>query len=134
MSLQRSSGGAYASQCSTQINLADSCRQLDPVGSSDLLTNRHSVIKSLGARVEQEHTVHLRDARRIDQQTASFNHGLTNGSSSSMNSSTGEIDFEALVKGQAAPTSSVTDPWADDGWADSADADSFLVGSIACPR
>ena len=86
------------------------------------------MIKSLGARVEQEHTVHLRDARRIEQQTASFGNGLGNGSSSMLNGSNGgETDFEALVKGHTVPQQNVTDPWGDNGWADGGDPDTGLV-------
>jgi len=91
------------------------------------------VIRSLGARVEQEHTVHLRDVRRIEQQTASFANGLAKASSSAMNGSNGEIDFEALVKGQSAATIPiVNDPWEDDGWANGGeDADMAMVGMIS---
>lgn len=85
------------------------------------------MIKSLGAGVEQEHSVHLRDVRRIEQQTASFANGLTNGLSSGMNDGNGEVDFEALVKGRSAPIGNVTDPWGEDGWADAGDTDIGFV-------
>lgn len=96
------------------------------------------MIKSLGARVEAEHTTHLRDVRRLEAQTASFAEKLENGSAYGMSSMGGsgsgaEVDFEALVRGgtpsagggQAASAS--LDPW-DAGWAD---ADDGLVSSFA---
>lgn len=82
------------------------------------------VIKSLGLRVEKEHTQHLRDVRRIEQQTAGYSPSLGLGSSSNglgMAMNGGEVDFEALVKGQNAnvvsPPMVSDDPWGnDDGW------------------
>ncbi|KAK4688451.1 SCY1-like protein 2, partial [Tremellales sp. Uapishka_1] len=93
-----------------------------------------TVVKSLGARVEAEHSQHLRDVKRIEDQTASMANTFSNGngvvhgnsSSSAMN---GEMDFEALVKGQtSAPfQAAVTDPWGDDGWGENSDLDSTLT-------
>lgn len=80
-----------------------------------------SVIKALGLRVEKEHAQHLRDVRRIEQQTAGYNPSLALGgvSSTSMNGG-GEVDFEALVKGNSMPAQvpmAADDPWGnDDGW------------------
>lgn len=93
-----------------------------------------SVIKTLGSRVEQEHAQHLRDVRRIEQQTNTYNQALDNGSGFGTNGGgTGEVDFESLVKGTASPApaaggaSSGLDPW-DEGWVDSHDTmDSGLV-------
>jgi SCY1-like protein 2 len=83
--------------------------------------------------VEAEHSQHLRDVRRIEQQTASFVDGLTNGTSSTFHTNGGDVDFETLVKGGAsgvpnplAPPVAVLDPW-DEGWADRGDADTTLV-------
>lgn len=81
------------------------------------------VIKSLGSRVEQEHTQHLRDVRRIEQQAERFDPSAANGSSFSLNGTNGEIDFESLVKGGGSlatpeiPSVAVSDPW-DEGWLD----------------
>ena len=76
--------------------------------------------------MEQEHTQHLRDVRRIEQQTASFANSLAAGSSFELNGNGGgEVDFESLVKGRNGPPNpfaqssapSSTDPWDVDGWA-----------------
>jgi len=88
------------------------------------------VIRSLGTRVEQEHTQHLRDVRRIEQQAERFNPQPTNGSSFGLNGNNGEIDFESLVKGSSpAPpdVSSMSSPdsW-DEGWLN-AGSDATLV-------
>ncbi|ORX34162.1 kinase-like domain-containing protein [Kockovaella imperatae] len=104
---------------------------MGPLLNADQFGRFMTVIKSLGIRVEQEHSQHLRDVGRIEQQTSSFAGGV-NGSAFSMNgpSGNGEVDFEALVKGQngianpladAAPV----DPW-DEGWADSGESDATL--------
>jgi SCY1-like protein 2 len=104
------------------------CRPIRPIhGVSQIapslrpLTLR--VIKSLGTRVEQEHTQHLRDVRRIEQQTASFANSLAAGSSFEMNGGGGgDVDFESLVKGRNgtpnpfAQSSASADPWDVDGW------------------
>lgn len=101
---------------------------MGPLLNADQFGRFMAVIKALSSRVEQEHSAHLRDVRRIEQQTASFANGLANGSSSSMHGTNGgEVDFEALVKGQIVPMPSVTDPWADDGWADGGDLNQTLV-------
>ncbi|WVW80312.1 hypothetical protein I302_102291 [Kwoniella bestiolae CBS 10118] len=89
-----------------------------------------SVVKTLGARVEQEHSQHLRDVHRIEAQTASLaaqNAFSLNGSTPNLGggSGGGELDFETLVRGgSAAPspnpvfssTVGVSDPWDDEGW------------------
>lgn len=102
---------------------------------ANTVTNRFSVIKALGQRVEQEHTVHLRDVRRIEQQSASFANHLASGTAFELNGNgNGEVDFESLVKGQTGtpnPLAHVTaDPWDMDGWANS-DADTALVSRNA---
>ncbi|EIW72720.1 hypothetical protein TREMEDRAFT_70798 [Tremella mesenterica DSM 1558] len=81
------------------------------------------VIKSLGNRVESEHMQHLRDVRRIEQQTASFNTDISIGTDpfATNGFNSGEMDFESLVKGSSTPTISepqvqVTDPWNDNSW------------------
>ncbi|WVR05700.1 hypothetical protein IAU60_002724 [Kwoniella sp. DSM 27419] len=88
-----------------------------------------SVIKTLGARVEQEHSVHLRDVHRIESQTASlaaanaFALNSAAGDSSAMGSGA-EMDFETLVRGAGGaspnPASVIggtsSDPWDDEGW------------------
>lgn len=90
-----------------------------------------SVIKSLGSRVEAEHTQHLRDVRRLEAQTASFAEKLENGSAYAIGGtgtggSGAEVDFEALVRGgsgaasQTQAVSASLDPW-DAGWADADD-------------
>lgn len=90
------------------------------------------MIKTLGARVEQEHAQHLRDVRRIEQQTNTYSQSHSNGANLGANGGGGgEVDFESLVKGTASPAPASTgtaglDPW-DDGWADSGDLDSSLV-------
>lgn len=80
--------------------------------------------------MEQEHTQHLRDVRRIEQQTASFANNLAAGSSFELNGNGGgEMDFESLVKGRNgtpnpfAQSQASTDPWDVHGWGlDNADA------------
>ena len=97
------------------------------------LTSR--VIKAVGSRVEQEHSKHLRDVRRIEQQTASFANNLANVNPFAANGNDdGEVDFESLVKGRngtpnpfAATTS---DPWDVDGWATNDDGDNGLVSGL----
>lgn len=87
------------------------------------------VIKTLGARVEKEHSQHLREVRKMEEQTNAFSNGTTDGTPFDFNSvvgASGEVDFEALVKGSGGGASSSTpaasaslDPWGDDGWGDS---------------
>ena len=82
----------------------------------------HRAIKSLGNRVEQEHTQHLRDIGRIERQTATMGNGLGNGSALDLTGGDGEVDFEALVKGRSstpnplANSTPVVDPWDMDSW------------------
>ncbi|XAO23468.1 hypothetical protein I312_102246 [Cryptococcus bacillisporus CA1280] len=95
-----------------------------------------AVIKTLGARVEAEHTKHLRDVHLIEAQTASLaaaNAAALNacsfgGVGQSNGDGGGDVDFEALVRGNGSgmgssgsvvPTvgvTGVTDPWDDEGW------------------
>jgi SCY1-like protein 2 len=91
--------------------------------------------------VEQEHSQHLRDVRRIEQQTASFANGASNGSSFNLAPiGDAEMDFEALVKGQNStpnPMSqpvmpSAADPWDDDSWANGDSSSSFVSLSKEC--
>lgn len=85
--------------------------------------------------MEQEHAQHLRDVRRIEQQTVNYgrNQGLNDGNPFGTDGSNGEVDFESLVKGTTGspvpPSSSAMgslDPW-DEGWAVSTDVDDSLV-------
>ncbi|KIR56109.1 SCY1 protein kinase [Cryptococcus gattii Ru294] len=95
-----------------------------------------AVIKTLGARVEAEHTKHLRDVHLIEAQTASLaaanaaalNAGSFGGVGQSNSDGGGDVDFESLVRGNGSgmrssgsvvPTvgvTGVTDPWDDEGW------------------
>ncbi|KIR43293.1 SCY1 protein kinase [Cryptococcus deuterogattii 99/473] len=95
-----------------------------------------AVIKTLGARVEAEHTKHLRDVHLIEAQTASLaaanaaalNAGSFGRVAQSNGDGGGDVDFEALVRGNGSgmgssgsvvPTvgvTGVTDPWDDEGW------------------
>jgi SCY1-like protein 2 len=83
-----------------------------------------ATIKTLGARVEQEHLQHLRERQRIQSQTASFAPqagGPANGGPLPAN---GEIDFASLVASAHGSASSATapaaatemDPWGSDPW------------------
>ncbi|WWC60474.1 uncharacterized protein I303_103047 [Kwoniella dejecticola CBS 10117] len=112
---------------------------MGPLLSADQFTKFMTVVKTLGARVEQEHSQHLRDVHRIEAQTASLaaqNAFALNGSSPNLGvgSNGGEMDFETLVRGSggsAAPSpnpafaasSSVgmSDPWDDEGWLNGGD-------------
>lgn len=86
------------------------------------------MIKSLGQRVEQEHTQHLRDVRRLEAQTSTFDNALSNGSAytNGANGNGGEVDFESLVKGQSESTGKRS---ADDMdfWTQEATADDGMV-------
>jgi SCY1-like protein 2 len=76
--------------------------------------------------VEEEHAKHLRDVRRIEQQTNTYQNTETNSFGMIGNGNgNGEMDFESLVKGGSGtspvPPSSGNmglDPW-DEGWTDS---------------
>ena len=92
------------------------------------------MIKTLGSRVEEEHAQHLRDVRRIEQQTSSYNQTLENGSAFNTDGTNGgEMNFEDLVKGtSSSPKPQASNsmggmPW-DEGWADSSGGDNGLVG------
>ena len=103
-----------------------------------MYTDILSVIKTLGSRVEQEHAQHLRDVRRIEQQTSTYDQNTQSGSMFGSNGGgSGEVDFESLVKGTTSPamfngnpsnmgTTASLDPW-DEGCADSGDLDTSLV-------
>jgi SCY1-like protein 2 len=107
---------------------------MGPLLNTDQFGRFISVIKSLGTRVETEHSQHLREVRKMEEQTSSFANG--NGSENPFDFdavNAQEVDFEALVKGggggaaassSTATVASAADPWGD-GWAD--EADSTLV-------
>lgn len=93
------------------------------------------MVKTLGARVEQEHAQHLRDVHRIEQQTVNYGRssGLNEGNPFGTDGGSGEVDFESLVKGTSTspvPPSTAAmgslDPW-DEGWADSSESGASLV-------
>ena len=90
------------------------------------------MIKTLGSRVEEEHAQHLRDVRRIEQQTSTYNQTLEDGSAFNTNGANGgEMNFEDLVKGTSSPKPPASNsvggmPW-DEGWADSSGGDNGLV-------
>jgi len=92
------------------------------------------VIKTLGSRVEEEHAQHLRDVRRIEQQTNTYNQTLENGSAFNTNGTNGgEMNFEDLVKGTSSPKPQAINsmggmPW-DEGWADSNTGVDTMVSS-----
>ncbi|WVO13150.1 hypothetical protein L204_100762 [Cryptococcus depauperatus] len=109
---------------------------MGPLLNAEQFSSFMTVIKTLGARVEQEHSQHLRDAHRIEQQTASLaiaNNEALNGNLTNVEG--GEVDFESLVRGTARtmPDFEITsvaagqdnitaggmpDPWEDEGWLD----------------
>ena len=80
--------------------------------------------------MEQEHSQHLRDVRRIEHQTASFAPDNTFEQNGNGN---GEVDFESLVKGNTnSPNpmaSAASDPWDMDSWATGGDSSSQLVNN-----
>lgn len=99
-----------------------------------------TVIKALGARVEQEHSQHLRDLRRIEDQTSNITNGFASGGTFNLNLGSGDggdVDFETLVKGgnntalTPQASSIVTDPWADSGWGDEVEANTVSL-SLEC--
>lgn len=79
-----------------------------------------SVIQALGARVEREHSQHLREVRKMEEQTATMN--VSNGDNPfDFSGQSQEVDFETLVKGGAPSAStqaaaSTDDPWDMDNW------------------
>lgn len=82
----------------------------------------HSVIKTLGSRVEREHTEHLRAIRGAEAQTLSSN-PLQNNGGGWDNLDNPEVDFATLIKGSSAGTSQPvavapvqTSSLADDFW------------------
>lgn len=86
---------------------------------SELHSHWHSVIKSLGARVEREHIEHLRAVRKSEAQTASL--AMQNTGWELASEST-EVDFETLVGRSSTSTpqagsggpSSLMDDWGSD--------------------
>lgn len=104
------------------------------------------MIKSLGSRVESEHTQHLRDVRRLEAQTASFAEKLENGSAYNMGGMNGgssgggggDLDFEALVRGGNGASgggmpqaqAANLDPW-ETGWGE---VDDGLVSAVSLGR
>lgn len=94
---------------------------MGPLLNADQFGRFMRVIKSLGARVEKEHSQHLREVRKMEEQTTTFS---TNGSAMDFTAPSGDVDFEALVKGNAGSGSATTsapatiDPWSMDGWDD----------------
>jgi hypothetical protein len=110
---------------------------MGPLLNVDQFGHFMAVIKSLGSRVESEHSKHLREVKKMEEQTNSFANGnAENPFDFSGGGSSQEVDFEALVKGgggasAAAPAAAAAvDPWGD-GWNDTPDADSSLVSYIA---
>jgi SCY1-like protein 2 len=107
---------------------------MGPLLNVDQFGHFMAVIKSLGSRVESEHSKHLREVKKMEEQTNSFANGnAENPFDFSGGGSSQEVDFEALVKGggggaaassSTATAASAADPWGD-GWAD--EADSTLV-------
>lgn len=79
-----------------------------------------SVIQTLGARVEREHSQHLREVRKMEEQTATMN--VSNGDNPfDFSGQSQEVDFETLVKGGTPSAStpaaaSTADPWDMDNW------------------
>ncbi|WWC68467.1 uncharacterized protein I206_102395 [Kwoniella pini CBS 10737] len=112
---------------------------MGPLLNADQFTKFMTVVKTLGSRVEQEHSQHLRDVHRIEAQTASLsgqNAFSLNGSSPNLGSGSGggELDFETLVRGgsgSAAPSPNpafasstsvgISDPWDDESWLNGSD-------------
>ncbi|WWC96791.1 hypothetical protein V866_003665 [Kwoniella sp. B9012] len=118
---------------------------MGPLLNADQFTKFMTVVKTLGARVEQEHSQHLRDVHRIEAQTASLaaqNTFSLNGSTPNLGGGAGgEMDFETLVRGgsaSAAPspnpvfsnTVGATDPWDDEGWLNG-DSDNAGIGPLS---
>lgn len=83
-----------------------------------------TTIKTLGARVEQEHLQHLRERQRIQSQTASFAPQAGELTSGGLLPTNGEIDFASLVASAHGGASNATtpaaatemDPWGSDPW------------------
>lgn len=79
-----------------------------------------SVIQTLGARVEREHSQHLREVRKMEEQTATMN--VSNGDNPfDFSGQSQEVDFETLVKGgtpsgSTPAAASTADPWDMDSW------------------
>jgi len=107
---------------------------MGPLLNADQFGRFMTVIKSLGARVETEHSKHLREVRKMEEQTNSFANGSSeNPFDFNAVGSSQEVDFETLVKGggavsspAAASAAAAADPWGD-GWDDPAPADNSLV-------
>lgn len=92
---------------------------MGPLLNADQFARFMRVIQGLGARVEKEHSQHLREVRKMEEQTSTF---ATNGGGDFTKPS-GEVDFETLVKGGAGvgattSASASIDPWTMDGWDD----------------
>jgi SCY1-like protein 2 len=96
---------------------------MGPLLNADQFARFMRVIQTLGARVEKEHSQHLREVRKMEEQTTTF---ATNGAPGDFTAPAGEVDFETLVKGGGggggggATTSApaTIDPWSMDGWDD----------------
>ena len=98
---------------------------MGPLLNADQFGRFMTVIKSLGSRVEAEHSQHLRDLGRIEQQTVTYSPDMNGMARSSSGGVNGDIDFESLVKGRGgtpnpfaavSATPNPADPWSDDGW------------------
>ena len=86
------------------------------------------VIRKLGDRVEKEHDQYLRDAQRIEDRSAT----TVNGAAAP--TTTGAVDFESLVGGNAANTvkaDSVVDT-SQQGWDDDVWGSIFSSGDVSC--
>ncbi|OCF45272.1 SCY1 protein kinase [Kwoniella heveanensis CBS 569] len=123
---------------------------MGPLLNADQFGRFMNVVKTLGARVEQEHSQHLRDVGRIEAQTASLaaaNAFALNNGNGFEGSGGGEVDFETLVRGGAGSAATspnpalggsrgggsggamgISDPWEDEGWLN--DTSNSLVSSF----
>lgn len=94
--------------------------QLTSVLNTDQFARFMSVIQTLGARVEREHSQHLREVRKMEEQTATMS--VSNGDNPfDFSGQSQEVDFETLVKGGTPSAStqaaaSTDDPWDMDNW------------------
>ncbi|KLT42100.1 kinase-like protein [Cutaneotrichosporon oleaginosum] len=110
---------------------------MGPLLNADQFARFMRVIQGLGSRVEKEHSQHLREVRKMEEQTTSF---ATNGAPGDFAAPSGEVDFETLVKGggSASNTGATTsapatiDPWSMDGWDDD-NLTSFASLSVTDP-
>lgn len=101
---------------------------MGPLLNADQFAKFMKVIKSLGARVELEHSAQLAELRRLEQSSNSTS-GISSHNGRNMNSGSGgegggmdsAIDFESLVRGGVGATKKAVpqDMWDDDSLAGS---------------